>query len=165
VKRFVFVIDISAYTLLTVATLIMVISIFLQVFFRYIIGNPLFWSEEVSRYAFVWIVFIGAALATKRGAHIGVDYFILHLSARSKRIVGLIVSVMVLVFIAIVIVKSFPLISNNMSQKSPAVRITMGYVFLAIPIGFTMMFIYTIEGMIRVIQGSGMLKQKRRELP
>jgi TRAP-type transport system small permease protein len=157
VKIIISVIDITAYVLLTIATLIMVVSIFLQVIFRYVIGNPLFWSEEISRYAFVWIVFIGAALATKRGSHIGVDYFISRLAERSKKIIALCVGILVLTFIVVVIINSFPLISSNMTQKSPAVRITMGYVFLAIPIGFTMMFIYTFEILLKMVIQTGVL--------
>lgn len=151
-------IDITAYFLLTAATLIMVVSIFLQVFFRYVIGAPLFWSEEISRYAFIWVVFIGAALATKRGSHIGVDYFVSRLSERSQQIIATIVSLLVLAFIVIVVVNSFPLIHSNMSQKSPAIRIVMGYVFLAIPLGFSMMFIYISDSLIRLVKRAGLIK-------
>ncbi|MEJ2134846.1 MAG: TRAP transporter small permease subunit [Desulfofustis sp.] len=54
-----------AYLLLVGSTLVMVISILLQVFFRYVMNAPLYWSEEIARYAFVWLVFIGAAIAPK----------------------------------------------------------------------------------------------------
>ena len=147
-------VDIVAYSLLTLATSIMVVSIFLQVLFRYLMGNPLFWSEEVSRYAFIWVVFIGAAIATKRGAHIGVDYFTALLSDRQRYLLGILVSILLLIFMGIVVVVSVPLIQSNMTQKSPAVRIVMGYVFLAIPVGFAMMFFYTLEGLIRVLRES-----------
>ena len=77
--RIVQVMDWAGYLLLVIFSMIMVGATFLQVIFRYFFNHPLFWSEELSRYCFVWIVFVGAAIAVKHGAHIGVDYFVKHL--------------------------------------------------------------------------------------
>lgn len=150
-SRIIRAVDIVAYSLLTIATCIMVVSIFLQVVFRYVVGNPLFWSEEISRYAFIWVVFIGASIATKRGSHIGVDYFTALLNDRQRYYLGIVVSVLLLFFCATVVASSVPLIESNLTQKSPAVRITMAYIFLAIPVGFSMMFMYTLEALIDVL--------------
>lgn len=48
----------------------------LQVIFRYVFQIGLTWSEEVSRFAFVWFVYISASLATQRGTHIRVTLFL-----------------------------------------------------------------------------------------
>ena len=92
-----------AYLLLVSATLVMVISILLQVFFRYVMNAPLYWSEEIARYAFVWLVFIGAAIASKRGSHIGVDYVVMHLPEVPKNVLAILVNLLVLFFISCVI--------------------------------------------------------------
>ena len=130
------------YLLLVVATLVMVTSILLQVFFRYAMNSPLYWSEEIARYAFVWLVFIGAAIASKRGAHIGVDYIVMHLPALPKNILAIIVNLLVLFFISCVIYMSVGVIEGNMTQVSPAMRIPMGYIFMAIPTGLGISFVY-----------------------
>ena len=130
------------YFLLVVATLVMVISILLQVFFRYAMNSPLYWSEEVARYAFVWLVFIGAAIASKRGAHIGVDYIVMHLPELPKNILAIFVNLLVLFFISCVIYMSVGVIKSNMTQLSPAMRIPMGYIFMAIPTGLGISFVY-----------------------
>lgn len=130
------------YLLLVGATLVMVISILLQVFFRYAMNAPLYWSEEIARYAFVWLVFIGAAIASKRGAHIGVDYLVMHLPEIPKNILAIFVNLLVLFFISCVIYMSVGVIKSNMTQLSPAMRIPMGYVYMAIPIGLGISFVY-----------------------
>ncbi len=107
------------YLLLVVATLVMVTSILLQVFFRYAMNSPLYWSEEIARYAFVWLVFIGAAIASKRGAHIGVDYLVMHLPELPKNILAIIVNILVLFFISCVIYMSVGVIESNMTQALP----------------------------------------------
>lgn len=136
------VIDRIGYTILVLSTSLMIISTFSQVIFRYFFNHPLYWSEEVSRYSFVWIVFVGAAIAVKQGAHIGVDYFVKKLSFRFKALLALSINCGIIVFLILVIFQSILVVKVNMSQFSPAIRIPMGIVYLAIPVGFTMMMAY-----------------------
>ena len=44
-----------------------------QVFFRYALNQPLTWSEELSRYLFIWIVFLATWAAFRQGLHLGVN--------------------------------------------------------------------------------------------
>ena len=59
-----------------VISVLMVTVTLAQVIFRYLLTAPLPWSEELSRYCFVWIVFLGGALGLSRGIHLGVDLFV-----------------------------------------------------------------------------------------
>ncbi len=141
--RIVQVMDWIGYLLLVVFSIIMVVATFLQVIFRYFY-HPLFWSEELSRYCFVWIVFVGAAITLKHGSHIGVDYFVKYLPSRFKTVLALLINCGIAVFLILVIFQSILVVMVNMTQHSPAMRIPMGLVYLAIPVGFTMMLGYTI---------------------
>lgn len=153
-KFFIKALDGFGYLLLVVATLVMVTSILLQVFFRYVMNSPLYWSEEIARYAFVWLVFIGAAIASKRGTHIGVDYFVMHLPELPKKFLAIFVNLLVLAFIAYVIYMSMGVIKSNMTQLSPAIRIPMGYVFMAIPIGFSISFVYVTISLYAIVKST-----------
>lgn len=53
----------------------MVITVCLQVFSRYIFPTPISWTEEVTRYLFVWMVFASLGIAAKRGKHIKITLF------------------------------------------------------------------------------------------
>ena len=64
---------------------VMVIAIGLQVVFRYVLNNPLAGSEEMGRLAFVWVTFIGAAVATRDNMHVRIDYFVGRLKPESAR--------------------------------------------------------------------------------
>ncbi|GAB5377996.1 MAG: TRAP transporter small permease [Acuticoccus sp.] len=48
-------------------------TMFLQVFTRYVLNSSLAWTEEIARYLLIAVAFIGAAAATRRGAHIAVE--------------------------------------------------------------------------------------------
>ena len=49
---------------------VMVLCLFLQVAMRIAVGSSLAWTEELSRYSFLWAAYVGAALAVKRGGHV-----------------------------------------------------------------------------------------------
>ena len=55
---------------------VMTILIFTQVVCRYVMHNSLTWSEELGRYLFVWITFVGLPVALKAGAHVAIDLFL-----------------------------------------------------------------------------------------
>jgi TRAP-type C4-dicarboxylate transport system permease small subunit len=68
-----------------IATIVLAIT--LQVGTRYFLGKPLVWVEELATYAFLWSVFIGAALGLKELRHIRIETFVGHLAPRSRALV------------------------------------------------------------------------------
>lgn len=54
---------------------LIVVAITVQVFTRYALDRPIAWVEESATYAFIWMVFVGASLALKRGRHIVIATF------------------------------------------------------------------------------------------
>lgn len=137
-------VDAIAYTIVVIATSVMVIATGLQVVFRFIVAHPLYWSEEVSRYAFVWAVFVGSAITVKGKAHIAVDYLVGFFPQRVQKALHYIVPGIVAIFLVTVISQSFRVVRVNMRQTSPAIGIPMGYIYLAIPVGCALMLFYTI---------------------
>lgn len=126
----------------------MTVVTFAQVFFRFVIVHSLPWSEEFSRYALVWASFLGASIALKRGLHIGVGVFMARLPEEKRRLVYLITLVMMTLFLFVVIAKGFQMASFNMKQSSPAMRIPMGFPYLAIPTGSLIMVLHLLNEMI-----------------
>lgn len=82
---------VSAYCklleLLLVALLsVMVIMVFGNVVLRYGFNSGVTVSEELSRWAFVWMIFLGAIVAVKENTHLGTDVLLVHLGPLGKRI-------------------------------------------------------------------------------
>lgn len=121
---------------------------FAQVFFRFVIVHSLPWSEEFSRYAFVWASFLGASIAVKRGLHIGVEALVARLSRERRQWLSLATLAITFLFLSVVIVKGFQLASFNMRQVSPAMRIPMGLPYLAIPVGSLLMAIHLFDAFL-----------------
>ena len=64
------------------------VVVLLQVLMRYLFAYPNPWSEEVSRFCFIWLSLLGASLAVEHRAHFGFDQVTKALAPRAKRVVG-----------------------------------------------------------------------------
>jgi TRAP-type transport system small permease protein len=53
-----------------------------QVFWRSVLADPLSWSEEAARVAFIWVVYVGVVRAVRRRTHLSVDFFVRRLPQR-----------------------------------------------------------------------------------
>ncbi|MBF4102763.1 TRAP transporter small permease subunit [Gallibacterium anatis] len=63
---------------------IMIALVFLNVILRFFFNSGLVWSEELSRYVFVYVVYLGAIVAMKENSHLGVDTFIKNIPEKLK---------------------------------------------------------------------------------
>lgn len=120
----------------------MIIVMFLQVVMRYVFNSPFPWAEEVARYMFIWIVYLGAALAVLRRAHLEVDYFTMLLPKKMALVSSYILNFCALMFLLFVFGKGIELTGMNMFAPSYAIRaLPQGVVYLAIPTGAAFMAI------------------------
>ena len=76
-----------------VAIGLMVLSILLQVFFRYVLGSPLAWSEEAARFCMLWMTGFMAPLAYRRGGFVAIDMLVRALPGRVAEILSFILLV------------------------------------------------------------------------
>lgn len=114
---------------------VMCVFVALQLFFRFALNSPLMFPEEISRYAYVWITFVGLSLATKTREHIRVDAGVGLLPRGGQRAVGVLVdlaSLAILLWLAYLGVR-FMLFSRM--SISPALEIPLNLVYAAFPLG------------------------------
>jgi TRAP-type C4-dicarboxylate transport system permease small subunit len=107
----------------------------LQLFFRFALNSPLMFPEEISRYAYVWITFVGLSLATKTREHIRVDAGVGLLPQAWQRAIGLLVdltSFAILLWLAYLGVRF--MFFSRMSI-SPALEVPLNLVYVAFPLG------------------------------
>ena len=140
-----------AKALIIVISVVMLVVTLAQVVFRYIIAAPLPWSEELARYCFVWIVFLGGAVGLSRGIHLGVDLLVNTMPERVRRGMDALTSALIAAFAATVIYASLPVLNMNMFQRSPALGLQMTYVYIAIPISMGLIFLICAERVFRYL--------------
>lgn len=112
----------------------MMTLIFAQVLARYIFHHSLSWSEEVGRFMFVWITFLGMAAAFKSGAHVALDLLPNWLKGVPQKTLRLTNCVLILVFAAAVFFSGLDLVELGLDQESPALNLPMDKIYWVFPI-------------------------------
>lgn len=107
-----------------------------QVTFRFVFRTPFDWAEELARYSFIWVSMLGAILGVDAKAHFYVDILPSKLSPRARRGLDLALRTVVFVFLAVVAYLSVTLVTVMRSQTSPILELPLGYMAIALPIGF-----------------------------
>lgn len=132
--------------ILSTLSLLTVIVVFIQVFMRYVLGESLVWSEELARYAFIWMIYIGVSYGVKRQAHISVDAIALLLKRKGKFILALCANIAFLAFAVILTYVSFEVVVQ-VTRSSPAMDIPMQWVYAAPMVGLLLTAIRIIQRM------------------
>jgi TRAP-type transport system small permease protein len=130
---------------LAILIVVMLITVCLQVFFRYVLEKPLSWSEELARYAFVWVSFLGAAMALGKRLHFGVDYFVAKFPPRFSAGLEVGTNLLILIFVLVVIVKGYETALPASFMRSAGMNLRMDVVFAAIPVAGIIMAYYVIR--------------------
>lgn len=139
-----------------------VILIAFQVFMRYVMENSLSWTEELARFLFIWMVYIGISYGVKERRHIRVDAALHLLPKKAQKLIRIFADVLFIVF-CILIIKQGLLVAMGLykfGQTSPALSIPMAYVYLASPVGLSLTAIRLLQNIITM---AGELKQLNEE--
>jgi TRAP-type transport system small permease protein len=107
----------------------MAILVFGNVVLRYAFNSGITWSEEMSRFLFVWMVFLGAIGALKDNMHLGVDIVVNALPVKLKKAVFVLSNILVLYVLWLLLVGSWKMTVLNMNSTAPATGLPLAYVY------------------------------------
>lgn len=122
----------------------MVVILFTQVFFRFVLQNSLSWSEEVSRYLFIWISLLGVSIGVKRGFLVSISILTDRLQGIIKKMTEIGCSVLILLFGVLMVYYGLEISLKVANQLSPAMRISMSYVYFSVPVSGLLIIIHII---------------------
>lgn len=131
----------------------MVAVIFVQVIARYALSDSLSWSEEVGRYLFVWMTFLGAALAVRNRLHVSLDMLVTRLPPGGQRICWVISYASMFVFTLILIYGGYAFVLRGSRQTSAALQMPMQYVYLVLPVSGLLILFYLFRNFFRDMSG------------
>jgi TRAP-type C4-dicarboxylate transport system permease small subunit len=124
---------------------ISVFSVVLQVFFRYFLHNSLIWSNEVCRFSFLWVVFIGTAVVLQDGDHIVIDVLLTALPPKPRNITALFGYALIAVFTAAITVMGIRLVISTNGSLSSALRLPINLLlYLSLPLGMGLSFFVSL---------------------
>jgi TRAP-type C4-dicarboxylate transport system permease small subunit len=124
---------------------LMTLTIILQVLCRYVLKNPLPWTEELARYLMVWMAFTGASCIIKKWDNIYVDFFI-NLFKKKPREIALLIQKFIILGLIIysfyLCITVFPKVSA--SQTAAALGVSMLWPQSGVIVGFFLMILQNI---------------------
>jgi TRAP-type C4-dicarboxylate transport system permease small subunit len=136
---------------LVVAILVTVLA---QVVMRYVFARPNPWTEELSRFSFIWLSLIGASLAVHRHAHFELDVVVRRASRAARQVVGLLVSALLVTMLVLLLILGTVLTSAARLERSPALDLPMVWVYAALPVAVALMLFHVAVALTAGPSGS-----------
>lgn len=123
---------------------VMTVLISWQVFARYVMGDSLTFSEEVARFSTVWLTMLGAAYAYRQGSLIAVDLLVGLSGPRMAIALRVTAALATAVFALVLLRYGLAITERVMSQTAPSTRVSMGWLYAAMPAGALMILINSV---------------------
>ena len=131
---------------------LMFIATFANVVARYFFNSPIQWAEEFSRYAFIWVVFLGAVVCTKRKRHIGIDSVVKVLPSQIQPWVNLAADLLTLALMVIIIWYGW-ILTRSATQITATLQIPQYVIYIVVP----------SSGVLGALYGLGDFRRHLRE--
>ena len=119
----------------------MALMVFANVALRFLTDHSILWAEEASRYAMVWLTFIGAGPVLRYGGHIGIDTLEQAAPRFAVAIRGVIFALLT-IFCCVMIVVGVRYAVLTWAQTTPVLQLPIGAIYLAMPLGFALMLVH-----------------------
>ena len=135
---------IAVETVTAVLVVAEVVVLFSGIVARYLLHQPLTWSDEVASSLFLWLAMLGAVVALRRGEHMRMTALVLKLDAPVRRWFDTLALVAGLGFLALVALPSFNWASDEAVVVTSALEISAGWRAAAFPTGVALMILFSL---------------------
>lgn len=134
-KKFFTLYDQIVENILSLLYFFLIVIIFFNVISRYFINMPFMWAEELGRYLFIWIVYLGAAQAFKNNRHLVVDYLINKIPEPLKTYLDLTIQITLILFISFLFYYGVKFAMFGRGRASYSFNLGLSFFYAAIPVG------------------------------
>jgi TRAP-type C4-dicarboxylate transport system permease small subunit len=128
----------------------LVLVTFFQVVNRFVLQWPIAWTEEAARYLSIWVILLGAARGVRENTHIQVDLLVTKLPGYVRAVLDTVTSLLIAAFLVVVIWQALEILDIIGRRRSPTLRISMYYVYIAGPISSALMLYYVSVRVVRI---------------
>ena len=146
-----FLFDIFEVYLAVIIFSALIMSIFLEVFFRYVLNNPSPELFELSIYCFVWVIYLGGALATRYNQHVRFDLIYRALPEKVRRLMEIAFD---LLTNGVLLVLFWPAVRYTIQMypiKASALRVPWTFLLLVFPIFLALVLIHNFTTIVKNI--------------
>ena len=110
------------------------------------------WTEELARYAFVWMVFLGASIGVKKHTHFSLTFIIDKFPAFLKKSIIIFMTSLIFVGVIVMLIQCTRYaLFTGLTSSAPHLGISMAFVFSAIPVSALLMLLYLVIDIKKLI--------------
>ncbi|MEC5290553.1 TRAP transporter small permease [Aurantimonas sp. C2-6-R+9] len=130
---------------------VLVATMAVEVIRRELFAYSSIWGEEIVRYSFIYLAWIGAASAVKERAHIRIDVLFHYVSVRAKALLYILGDLVMFVVAGFAVYWSFETVevSWRFGSVSHGLRVSMVWFLMAVPVGFALMIFRLTQSLVR----------------
>ena len=139
---------------LLVFYILLVGTMAIEVLRREVFSYSSIWGEEIVRYSFIYLAWIGAAAAFKDRAHIRIDVLMYYVNDRIKALLYIFGDLVAMAVACVALYWSFEtvMVSAKFGSVSHGLRISMVWFLMAVPLGFSLILLRLVQGLIRDVR-------------
>lgn len=132
---------------------VMVLMVFGNVVLRYAFNSGILVSEEMSRYFFIWLTYIGAMIAMREREHLGVDTLVKHLPRAGKKLCLFLSEALMLLVNVLFFVGTFKMHDLQATSVSPVTGISMIWIYGVGYVVAVVMALFNLDVLFRLVTG------------
>ncbi|MDR1519366.1 MAG: TRAP transporter small permease [Planctomycetota bacterium] len=126
--------------------------VLIQIFFRYVLGSPLVWSEELSRFIFIWVSLVGWVQAIRSGSHIRITFIEERLPAGLQKAIRVLFQLCVMVFFVLLIWLGCLMVSRTFNRSLVTIpELSVGMLYASLPVSALLCLFYSLCNLLRPI--------------
>ncbi len=136
---------------LLVFYVMLVVTMFIEVLRREVMSYSSIWGEEIVRYSFIYLAWIGAAAAVRERGHIRIDVILQYVGPRIKALLYIFGDIVMFAVALVAVYWSFEtvLVSAKFGSVTHGLRISQVWFLSAVPIGFSLVIFRLVQSFIR----------------
>jgi TRAP-type C4-dicarboxylate transport system permease small subunit len=125
------------------ALMLLVATVTWQVFSRYVLNDPSSWTDELARYAMVWLGLLGASYLFGVKGHLAITLLDGYLKGKAHTVLQLLINAISGAFVSLAMLKGgLALMGRTTQQLSPALQLPMSTVYSILPISAVIILVY-----------------------
>jgi C4-dicarboxylate transporter DctQ subunit len=133
-----------------IALLAMTVVVLAAVILRYFFGITIRWTGELTRFVFIYLVFLGIPLAFREKTHVMVQFFVSFLPPGVQKWLQRTIDILIGVCITVIAISTVQMMGGKLGATlSPGLKIPRGFVYAAVPIGIVLLLIEIVRRLIK----------------
>lgn len=123
-----------------------------QVFYRYVLNNPLAWTEEAAIFAMIWMTFLVTPIAYRTGGNVAIEIIRDLFTGRWQALIQLVINLLVILLLVVLLRHSILYVGRGMGSVVASLGIRSGLLYLIMPIGVAGMLLVGVEIVLRALR-------------